>query len=215
MITSTHAAARTCRGTTQIVVAGDRPILTEALAVCLGDVKGFRVTGVADAHHQVVPTLRRTAADVLVVSGVSPRSLALADEVRRALPSCGVTLIADESTHPPLTRLRDSCRVGVVHRRARLAELIGTIRQVSAAAPAAGTEGAAAHDAAGGGAAQLKDRECSILRATVAGCTIKEIARDLYLAPGTVRNLASSAIRKLGARNRFDAARIAAERGLL
>jgi two-component system response regulator DesR len=35
---------------------------------------------------------------------------------------------------------------------------------------------------------------------------------ELYLSAGTIRNLASAAIKKLDARNRYDAVRIASER---
>ncbi len=54
-----------------------------------------------------------------------------------------------------------------------------------------------------------------MLRLTAGGATVKEIAGELYLASGTVRNLTSAAIKKLGGRNRFDAARIAVEQGWL
>jgi two-component system response regulator DesR len=44
---------------------------------------------------------------------------------------------------------------------------------------------------------------------------VKEIANELFLAAGTVRNLSSVVIKKLNGRNRFDAARIALEQGWL
>lgn len=59
----------------------------------------------------------------------------------------------------------------------------------------------------------LSQRERDVLRSTATGASVKEIAREFYLAPGTVRNLTSSAIKKLQARNRYDAARIAEELG--
>ena len=40
-------------------------------------------------------------------------------------------------------------------------------------------------------------------------------AAELYLSEGTVRNYLSAAIRKLGARNRAEAIRIAEEKGWL
>ena len=61
----------------------------------------------------------------------------------------------------------------------------------------------------------LSDREREVLRLTAGGAPIREIAAELYLSPGTVRNLSSSAIKKLEGRNRFDAARIASTRGWL
>jgi len=47
------------------------------------------------------------------------------------------------------------------------------------------------------------------------GASVNEIARVLFLSEGTVRNRISSAISKLGARNRADAVRIAIDNGWL
>jgi two-component system response regulator DesR len=54
-----------------------------------------------------------------------------------------------------------------------------------------------------------------VLRAARAGGTIADIAADLSLSEGTVRNHLSSAIGKTGARTRAEAVRIADERGWL
>ena len=45
------------------------------------------------------------------------------------------------------------------------------------------------------------------------GAGIAEIATTLFLSSGTVRNYLSLAIQKLDARNRFEAARLAKEKG--
>jgi len=54
-----------------------------------------------------------------------------------------------------------------------------------------------------------------VLAATDRGADISEIARTLFLSRGTVRNHLSSAIQKLEARNRSEAARIAERKGWL
>jgi len=54
-----------------------------------------------------------------------------------------------------------------------------------------------------------------VLAATDRGADIPEIARTLFLSRGTVRNHLSSAIQKLEARNRAEAARIAERKGWL
>jgi two-component system response regulator DesR len=54
-----------------------------------------------------------------------------------------------------------------------------------------------------------------VLRNAADGSPNAEIAARLYLAEGTVRNYLSSAIAKLGARNRTEAAATARERGWL
>ena len=61
----------------------------------------------------------------------------------------------------------------------------------------------------------LTSRELDALRLAAAGATTAEIATDLYLAVGTVRNYLSRVIMKTGARNRVDAIRIAADAGWL
>jgi two-component system response regulator DesR len=60
---------------------------------------------------------------------------------------------------------------------------------------------------------RLIERE--VLAASMNGTTIEEIARKLYLSEGTVRNYLSTAIKKLGTRNRVEAARLAERKGWL
>ncbi|WP_261994172.1 response regulator transcription factor [Streptomyces sp. t39] len=61
----------------------------------------------------------------------------------------------------------------------------------------------------------LVERELEVLRGFAHGASYAELAASLYLAQPSVRNYASSAIKKLGAANQTDAVRIAYERGLL
>jgi two-component system response regulator DesR len=61
----------------------------------------------------------------------------------------------------------------------------------------------------------LTARERDVLRLTAAGRSTADIAAELGLSPGTVRNYLSESIDKLGASNRFDAARVAREKGWL
>jgi two-component system response regulator DesR len=61
----------------------------------------------------------------------------------------------------------------------------------------------------------LTPRERDVLAASADGGTIAEIAGQLYLSEGTVRNYLSACIQKTGARNRAEALRIASERGWL
>ena len=61
----------------------------------------------------------------------------------------------------------------------------------------------------------LSDRERQVLRLAGEGLTSADIARQLFLSEGTVRNYLSEAIGKLGAGNRVEAARIARQKGWL
>jgi two-component system response regulator DesR len=61
----------------------------------------------------------------------------------------------------------------------------------------------------------LTDRERQVLRLAGEGIASSDIAIELNLSEGTVRNYLSEAINKLGAANRVEAARIARSKGWL
>jgi two-component system response regulator DesR len=65
------------------------------------------------------------------------------------------------------------------------------------------------------GSSPLTPRETAVLRAAESGISTAEIATRLSLASTTVRNYLSSAIDKVGGRNRIDAIRIARDAGWL
>uniref|UniRef100_UPI0040472816 response regulator n=1 Tax=Shewanella sp. TaxID=50422 RepID=UPI0040472816 len=61
----------------------------------------------------------------------------------------------------------------------------------------------------------LNDKERRALRLASEGLSTADIANQLFIAEGTVRNYLSEAINKLSASNRIDAARIARQKGWL
>ncbi|MDN6567241.1 MAG: response regulator transcription factor, partial [Actinomyces sp.] len=65
------------------------------------------------------------------------------------------------------------------------------------------------------GSSPLTDREVEVLRAVAGGGTIADIAADVGLSQGTVRNHISAAMTKTGARTRAEAVRLATESGWL
>jgi two-component system response regulator DesR len=65
------------------------------------------------------------------------------------------------------------------------------------------------------GPSPLSARETDVLLAVRQGNSSSEVATQLHLSEGTVRNHLSAAIGKTGARNAAEAARIAAESGWL
>ncbi len=63
------------------------------------------------------------------------------------------------------------------------------------------------------GSCPLTDRELDVLRATRTGIPIEQIATQVHLAPGTVRDYLSNAMRELHATSRHEAAHRAWEEG--
>lgn len=61
----------------------------------------------------------------------------------------------------------------------------------------------------------LTDRERQVMRLAEDGHSTADIARHVHRSEGTVRNILSDVIRKLGVRNRTEALRLARDRGWL
>jgi len=61
----------------------------------------------------------------------------------------------------------------------------------------------------------LTHREREVLSASLYRASLAEIAAGLVLSEGTVRNHLSTAMQKLGAQNRMEAARLAEQKGWL
>jgi len=76
-------------------------------------------------------------------------------------------------------------------------------------------EGAASAPQAAATAPTLASREREILRFLAEGLTNAQIGAELHISPHTVKDHATSLYRKLGARNRAEAVRLAQKFGLL
>jgi two-component system response regulator DesR len=198
----------------RIVVADDHALMLDAFAETLRSVPGFEIVGLVNAAHQVVSTIQLVRPTVTILSmGMSAADcLQLTKEICQAPHRCGVALIAAKPTRALVDRAIEAGALSVIPKHARLTHLVGSIRGVAAGCLTLdpvliGTPHTTRQT--------LSHREREVLSLTVGGASVKEIAKELFLAPGTVRNLSSTAMRKLKGRNRFDAARIAYEQGWL
>lgn len=134
---------------------------------------------------------RRVADDGLAVRVVIFTTFARAGYLRRALDA-GVS--------------------GYVLKDAPITDLVDALRRVHIGERVVAPELAVA---AWGDADPLTDRERDVLRLVGEGLPNSEISERLHLSEGTVRNYLSSAIVKLGARNRTEAFALARDKGYL
>ncbi|ALC20237.1 response regulator transcription factor [Streptomyces pristinaespiralis] len=198
----------------RVVVAGDHQLVLEAFAETLNGTDGLDVVGLATSYEAVMPAVERHRPTVLLLgeSTMGGKALRAATDVRSAHPWCGVALMVGAATPAVVDRAVAAGALGVVPKNARLPQLVTTLMGVAGGCL---TVDPALLRPAVAGETALSVREMDVLRLTAGGASVKEIAGELYLAAGTVRNLTSAAIKKLGGRNRFDAARIASEHGWL
>lgn len=196
----------------RIVVADERRLISEAIAETLRQVRDFDIVETVNESQQIIPTVHCVRPTAAVLGTTSGRDgFHLAAELRTRVPDCGIVVIAAEPTRAALERAMAGL-FSVVPNHARLTHLVHAIRGVVAGCP---TIDPSLLRPPSRDCRQLNDREREVLRLTADGAPVKEIAAELYLSPGTVRNVTSQAIKKLEGRNRFDAARIASSRGWL
>ncbi|MFB8271516.1 response regulator transcription factor [Streptomyces sp. NPDC055955] len=198
----------------RVVVAGDHQLVLEAFAETLNGTDGLDVVGLATTYEAVLPAVERHRPTVLLLGEptMGGKALRAATDVRARHPKCGVALMVGAATPAVVDRAVAAGALGIVPKNARLPQLITTLMGVAGGCL---TVDPALLRPPTAGESALSVREMDVLRLTAGGATVKEIAGELYLAAGTVRNLTSAAIKKLGGRNRFDAARIASEHGWL
>jgi two-component system response regulator DesR len=186
-----------------------------ALAALLGLERDMQVVAQVDRGDQVVAAALAARPDVALLDIEMPGldGLDAAALLHAALPDCTVLILTTFGRPGYLSRAMRAGVRGFLVKDAPAAELATAIRRALQGGRVIDPGLAAAALAAGPN--PLTTRECAVLRASAAGDTVADIAAALSLSEGTVRNYLSTAIAKTGARNRVEAARLAAERGWL
>jgi two-component system response regulator DesR len=199
----------------RILIAEDVRILRDTLVAVLRLEDDLDVVAAAASGSEIVPAALRHRPDVAVLDIDLPGvdGLTAAAELHQRLPECR-TLILTGLGKPGNLRRAMAARVGGFMIKDSPAEqLIDAVRRVAAGERVVDPQLAlAALEMADN---PLSPREAEILKRHAAGASAAEIAAELFLSYGTVRNYLASAVTKLGARNRVDAARIATDAGWL
>ena len=110
-------------------------------------------------------------------------------------------------------RALDAGAVGFVVKDAPAEQLLEAIRRTSQGLRT--VDPALAVDALTKGQSPLSAREVEVLHAFESGGTVEDVASELMLSAGTVRNYVSSAMDKTHARTRAEALKVATENGWL
>jgi len=199
----------------RVLLAEDQAMVRGALAALLRLESDIAVVAEVARGDVVVPTALATQPDVALLDIEMPGGdgLQAAQALRAALPACRVVILTTFGRSGYLRRAMESGAVGFLLKDAPAAQLVVAIRRVCAGERVVDPELALA--ALSEGNNPLTSRERDVLAASLNGASIADIATQLSLSEGTVRNHLSIAIQKLGVHNRIEAARLAEQRGWL
>ncbi len=199
----------------RVVLAEDQTMLRGALAALLELEPDIQVVAQSANGREAERKVRELAPDVVVTDIEMPEmtGLELAGLLKDQGSKSKLIILTTFARPGYLRRALEAGARGYLLKDRPATELAEAIRRVHAGLryvdPALAAEAWSADDD------PLSDRERQILQRAGDGRSSLEIATELRLSEGTVRNYLSEAIAKLGAANRVDAARIARTRGWL
>jgi DNA-binding NarL/FixJ family response regulator len=211
--------------------------MREGLRTILELEPGFAVVGEAADGAEAVHQAERLRPDIVLMDVQMPGKNgveATAAITTRELP-CRVVILTTFDYEDYVFEAIKAGAVAYLLKDTPAAELTATLRRVHAGEsiiqpkvatrmlieyttvgpPRAGTPPVVAPERGAGEPWRLSEREADVLRLLAEGASNREIAEQLVLAEGTVKNHVSSILMKLHAANRTQAANLARAHGLI
>jgi two-component system response regulator DesR len=190
-------------------------LLRGALAATLSLEEDLDVVAELGGLDEALDMARAVSPDVAVVNVglLAGGGLATFDRLLAGQPGCAVLALAGPDESALLSRALDRRAGGVVNTQAAPCELVRGIRGLVRGERVIDASLAVAMVAAS--RSPLSPRELDVLSVAASGVPSSEVAAELHLSAGTVRNYISTILRKTGARNRLEAVRLAESAGWL
>jgi two-component system response regulator DesR len=199
----------------RILIAEDQTLVLGALSALLRLEPDFDVVGGAADGRAALALCERLVPDIVLTDIEMPHmtGLELAQGLVQRKLACRVVVVTTFARSGYLRRAMEAGVRGYLLKDAPVDALAAAIRVVHGGGRAIAPE--LALESWNSGSDPLTERERQVLRLAGEGRTSGEIARQVHLSEGTVRNYLSEAISKLGAGNRVEAYRLARDAGWL
>ena len=199
---------------TTILIAEDQGMLLGALSALLDLEPDMQVVGKASNGKEALAMAETLTPDIVITDIEMPEmtGLELAQCIQQRQLTSKVIILTTFARSGYLRRAMDYGVKGYLLKDAPSDDLANAIRRVMQGrkiiAPELIVDAWEEAD-------PLSDKERRALKLAADGKQTEQIASEMHLAPGTVRNYLSSASSKLNASNRIEAARIARQKGWL
>ncbi|WP_328523432.1 response regulator transcription factor [Kribbella sp. NBC_00359] len=199
----------------RLLIADDQALVRGALAALLDLEPDLDVVSEVGRGDEVIEAARATKPDVALLDVEMPGldGIEAASALRVAVPGVRVLMVTTFGRPGYLRRAMEAGAAGFVVKDTPATQLADAVRRVHQGLRV--VDPSLAAETLVAGTSPLTGRESDVLRAAREGGTVADIAKELHLSEGTVRNHLSAAIGKTGARTRAEAARIALDNGWL
>ncbi len=199
----------------RVLLAEDQAMVRGALSALLSREKDIEVVAEVARGDEVVKAALAAQPDIALLDIEMPGldGLTAAQALQNALPMCRSVILTTFGRSGYLRRAMEGGAVGFLLKDAPASELALALRRVMKGERVVDPD--LALTALSEGTNPLTNREREVLAASLFGASLAEIAARLVLSEGTIRNHLSTAMQKLGAQNRMEAALRAEQKGWL
>jgi|YNPBryantNP2012_1023418.scaffolds.fasta_scaffold03280_5 DNA-binding NarL/FixJ family response regulator len=211
----------------RVLVVDDQRLVREGIASLLGLQEGIQVVGTAVDGQEAVEKATALAPDVILMDVRMPvmDGIAATALIRRALPDCRVLMLTTFDDEEYIIRSLQAGAMGYLLKDIPAGDLAQAIKLTyagifqlspSVAGKLVGQLAARGKaEPSSAPPADLTERELEVLRLLARGATNREIAEQLMVSEGTVKNHVSNILGRLGLRDRVQAAIYAYDHGLV
>jgi len=212
----------------KVLIVDDQLLVREGIASLLDIQEGLRVVGTAENGRQAIEQAQALLPDVILMDVRMPvmDGIAATSRVRSVLPKCKVLMLTTFDDEEYVVKSLREGAVGYLLKDMPSTDLAQAIRLAHAGVyqvdPSAMAKLVGALPSQTLDKRQPPDltedltaRELEVLRLIAAGATNREIATQLFISEGTVKNHVSSILGRLGLRDRVQAALYAHSHGLI
>ncbi|MNZ91495.1 Transcriptional regulatory protein DegU [compost metagenome] len=197
----------------RVVIAEDQKLLRGTLSALLSMEEDIEVVAEAENGQKAWEAIEHYEPDVCLLDIEIPflSGLEIAERLRQQQHSSKIIIVTTFARPGFLQKAMDLKVEGYLLKDEPIEFLIQSIRKVMAGERVISTDLAAVLFLKEEN--PLTERETAVLRLSNLGLSTKEMAKQLFLTEGTVRNYLSIAIQKLGVETRQQATAKAQERG--
>lgn len=197
----------------RLLIADDQALVRGALGALLELEADITVIGMASDGAEALRLAEELRPDVCLMDVQMPGmdGVEATRRIREASPQTRILVVTTFARPGYLRSALDAGASGFIVKDTPAEQLAEAVRRVHAGLRV--LDPVLAADSLFEGANPLSDRERQVLRLAADGRSAADIAAEVFLSAGTVRNHLSAAIGKTGAANRAQAVRIALDKG--
>ena len=198
-------------------MADDHRLMLAAVRRALAAAEGFEIVSEVSVGSRVLPAVRETNPDIVLLDMRMPEldGLACLARLRKHDPTIAVVILSSYNDQASIEAAREAGALGYIVKTIEPVDLPAVLRSALSGQPFAVWGEEVVQSVGSNGTEALSERETVVLAAVARGLSNREIGRELWISEQTVKFHLRNLYRKLGVSSRTEAARYAYGSGVV